>query len=209
VDAVLLIHPAKFGYVTGMALTNAEKQARFRDRNVLSLTGDARTIAGKLIDMADQNKLRKVARYVNDHLRHPDRDAIERAIALGQAGMDGLNGPLSKTEALKRYRNPKPKPDGSWRVEAITKDGRRWTNGVRLNSREEAEVYAEAHVAYQLAKAGYVTGEFLHDDKAEANCSITRGRRGGRPYLTFRDGECVLQHWHSGRETIRVRVPLG
>ena len=45
-----------------MALSNAEKQARFRDRNVVLLTGDAQAIAGKLIDMDDQGKLRKIAR---------------------------------------------------------------------------------------------------------------------------------------------------
>jgi hypothetical protein len=123
-----------------MAISNAEKQARFRDRNVVLLTADARDIAAKLIEMGDQAKLRKVARLVNDHLRHPDRDGTERAIALGRVGMDGLNGRLSKTEALRRYKNP-PRPDGSWRVEAVTEDGRCWTNGVRLGSREEAEVY--------------------------------------------------------------------
>ena len=37
-----------------MALSNAEKQARWRERNQTVLTDDARTIAGKLIDMEDQ-----------------------------------------------------------------------------------------------------------------------------------------------------------
>jgi len=50
--------------------TNAERQARFRDRNVVLLTSDAREIAAKLIDMADQAKLKQVARYINDHLKH-------------------------------------------------------------------------------------------------------------------------------------------
>jgi hypothetical protein len=191
-----------------MALSNAEKQARFRSRNVVVLTDHARDIAAKLIDMDDQNKLRKVARYVNDHLRHPDRDSHEKAIALGRAGMVDLNGPLSKTEALKRYRNPEPEPDHSWRVEAITKDGRRWTNGVRLASHEEAEVYAKVHAGEELAKAGYVTAEVLRDDEVKANCSVFRQRKGSnRVILSFRDGECALQHWRSGRRTIHVRVP--
>jgi hypothetical protein len=173
------------------------------DLNVVLLTADARDIAAKLIWMSDQGKLRKVAQFVNDHLRHPDRDPTERAIALGRIGMNGLNGRLSKTEALKRYRNP-PKPNSSWRVEAITKDGHRWTNGVRLQSHEEAEVYVAAHAAYQLAEAGYVTADIVRDDEAEANCSITRHRKGGRAYLIFADGECVRLHWHSGDRTIHV-----
>jgi hypothetical protein len=51
-----------------MALSNAEKQARFRNRNVLLLTGDARDIAAKLIEMVDQKKLRMVVSHLNDHL---------------------------------------------------------------------------------------------------------------------------------------------
>jgi hypothetical protein len=187
-----------------MALSNAEKQARFRDRNVVLLTGDAQAIAGRLIDLVDRGKLRRIAHYVNDHLRHPDRDATERAIALGQVGYDSLNGPLGKTAALRRYREGESK-SGSWRVEAITKDGKRWTNGVRLASREEAEVYAKFHVPYNLEKdlkkAGYVTTEIMRDG-AEPNCLITRKRKGGRTYLNFGDGECGLLHWHSDRETI-------
>jgi hypothetical protein len=52
-----------------MALTNAQKQARWRKRNQVVLTEDARAIARKLIDMEDQGKLRKIARFINDHLR--------------------------------------------------------------------------------------------------------------------------------------------
>ena len=69
-----------------------------------------RSIASKLIDMEDQNKLRRISRYVNDHLRHPDRDPIEKAIALGMMGTVSLNGPLSKTAALKRYGGEKIAP---------------------------------------------------------------------------------------------------
>ena len=83
-----------------MSLTNAEKQRRYRDRNVVVLTGDAATIAEQLIGMSDQKKLRKIAALIKDHLRHPDRTPWERSIALGRGGMYGLNGPLSKTAAI-------------------------------------------------------------------------------------------------------------
>ena len=43
-----------------MPLTNAEKQQRFRKRNVLILTGSAEDIARKLTGIPDQNKLRNV-----------------------------------------------------------------------------------------------------------------------------------------------------
>jgi hypothetical protein len=69
-----------------MALTNAENQARWRERNIISLTDRAPYIAQKLIEMDDQDKLRRIAR-INDHLRHPDRTPDERAVALGLAGV--------------------------------------------------------------------------------------------------------------------------
>jgi len=50
-----------------------------------------------------RTKLRRISRYVNDHRRHPDRDPVEKAIALGMMGTVSLNDPLSKTAALKRY----------------------------------------------------------------------------------------------------------
>src|SRR5262252_7826638 len=82
-------------YVTGradMALTNAEKQRRFRDRNVIVLTDRAEEIAEKLIDMEDQATLRKVARLVGNHLKNPNRSLDERNIDLGRVQIQGANG---------------------------------------------------------------------------------------------------------------------
>ena len=84
-----------------MALTNAEKQRRFRDRNVIVLTDRAEEIAEKLIDMEDQAKLRKVARLVGNHLKNPNRSLDERNIDLGRVQIQGANGrPLGKRKAL-------------------------------------------------------------------------------------------------------------
>jgi hypothetical protein len=52
-----------------LALTNAQKQERWRKRNQVVLTDSAKRIAAKLIAMPDEDKLRRVANYVNDHLR--------------------------------------------------------------------------------------------------------------------------------------------
>jgi hypothetical protein len=52
-----------------MAFTNAQKQARFRKRNLVILTGSAEDIAKKLIGMADQDKLRKVYRLLGRHVK--------------------------------------------------------------------------------------------------------------------------------------------
>jgi hypothetical protein len=60
-----------------MALTNAERQRRCRERNVVVLTDRAEDIAEKLIDMEDQAKLRKVARLIGNHLKNPNRSHLE------------------------------------------------------------------------------------------------------------------------------------
>jgi len=73
-----------------MALTNAEKQARWRERNVVKLTDPAMEIAEMLIEMDDQAKLRKIAAFINDHLKHPDRTAEERSVARGRVIILGL-----------------------------------------------------------------------------------------------------------------------
>jgi len=51
-----------------MALSNAQKQARWRAHNVLVLTSSAATIAEMLIEMPDQAKLRSIARKISAHL---------------------------------------------------------------------------------------------------------------------------------------------
>jgi hypothetical protein len=140
-----------------MTLTNAEKQQRWRDRNQVVLTDRPEDIALKLMDMPDQAKLKKIARYINDHLKHPDRNREERLIAVGRIVTPSLNGPLGVKAAIKARREPKPQ--GSWRVEPLTRDGRRWTNGVRLATKAEAETYVEGYIRYDMAAAGYVTAE--------------------------------------------------
>jgi hypothetical protein len=175
-----------------MSLTNAEKQRRYRDRNVVVLTGDATTIAEQLISMSDQKKLRKIAAFINDHLRHADRTPLERSIALGHVRTCGLNGPLRKTAAIAELR--KPKPTSSWRVEPTTKDGKRWINGVRLKTKEEAEAYRDYHARYELEEAGYVTGDIVQGDDLP-NCSVIRRRKGGRTTLLFPHGGCEWLDW--------------
>jgi hypothetical protein len=113
-----------------MSLSNAEKQQRFRQRNVITVTHDAADIAGQLIDgrtpdeaAAVARKLRQVAGFVADHARHPERTLEQRMIAMGRAGVDSLNGPLPKLAAITAIL--KPQPETSWRIEPVTKDGQR------------------------------------------------------------------------------------
>jgi hypothetical protein len=61
-------HPSYVIKEASVALTNAEKQERWRKRNQVVLTDSAKRIAAKLIAMDDEDKLRKIASYVNDHL---------------------------------------------------------------------------------------------------------------------------------------------
>jgi hypothetical protein len=108
-------------------------------------------------------------------------------------GIESLDGPLTRRQALERVRNPSPPQGYSWLVVATTSDGKRWHNGVRLETKEEAEVFVEAYAKFDLEKAGYLTGEVIRSDGDEWNCSIIRHRKGGRPTLLFPDGQCGQQ----------------
>jgi hypothetical protein len=55
-----------------MPLTGAEKQARYRDRNILSLKADAPAIADKLMEIEDQAKLFQIVNILKDRLSPPD-----------------------------------------------------------------------------------------------------------------------------------------
>jgi len=55
-----------------MALSNAQKQARFRQRNLLLLTADARKIVDKLVTMDDQAKLALIVSLLNKRLSPKD-----------------------------------------------------------------------------------------------------------------------------------------
>jgi hypothetical protein len=179
-----------------MALTNAEKQRRWRERrmsNTIVLASDpAAHIAENMILMEDQAKLRQISRFINEHLKHPDRTAEERAIVMGRVTLHGLHGPLGKPEALKRFT---AKQTYSFRVEATTKDGQRWHNGVRLKTREEAETYMEEFARRDLEEHGYVTAEVIRRENEEANNLIYRKRKGGRRLHLAELGDLVSLKW--------------
>jgi len=188
-----------------MALTNAA--ARWRERNVIKLSDRAVDIARMLIEMDDQAKLRKIAKFINDHLKHPDRTPEQRAIALGMAGMDGLIGPLSKTAALGARAVP---PDHSYRVEAVTADGQRWGSAARLRTEEEAQVYADEYARHELT--GYVTSDIIRCDGEPPLNAIIRNQKGGKASLCFVRGKCGSLTWRPLSELKRLaesRLPAG
>jgi hypothetical protein len=55
-----------------MPLTGAEKQARYRARNILLLTADARAIADRLMEIGDQAKLFQIAALLKNRLNPTD-----------------------------------------------------------------------------------------------------------------------------------------
>jgi hypothetical protein len=157
-----------------------------------------------LKDVQDAVRVSGQQIHLKDHLKHPDRTLEERYIALGRMRIDSLNGPLSKRAALEQVRNPPPRQLHSWRVEATTKDGRRWGNGVRLGTKEEAKVYVESYVPFDLEKAGYASAEIIRCDDEPRN-SITRSRAKGRPKLIFKHGTCGTLEWVEIEEPTPLR----
>ena len=110
--------------------------------------------------MEDQAKLRRIAKFINDHLKHPDRSPSNGPSPWAGWGSTALwadRGAGAGRAEQAAAGKERVQQDHSWLVEASTKDGHRWRNGVRLATKEEAEVYIEAHAAFDLEKAGYVT----------------------------------------------------
>ena len=72
-------------------------------------------------------------------------------------------------------------PDHSWAIEVSTADGHSWRNGVRLDTKAEAEAYILTHAAFEVD--GYVTGRAIPCGDAP-NCRVVSNRKG--PYSRFR-----------------------
>jgi hypothetical protein len=99
--------------------------------------------------------------------------------------------------ALQREREGRPAQDFSFGVEATTKDGRVWASGVRLATKEEAELYVEGYARRDLKPHGYATeGDAIAFDVKRYDeppvMSIT-GKR--RKTLNFPHGTCGLMRW--------------
>jgi hypothetical protein len=171
-----------------VALTNAEKQARWRERNFVSLAESATNIALKLMEMGDQDKLREIAKFINDHLKHPGRTPLQRHVALGLTKIADADGrQLGKKAALASL------PDHSYRVEVTTADGKRWGNAVRLTTVEEAQLYADHHA--RAALEGYVTADIIKCEGEDPLNEITKGPEGID--LGFKHGTCGSLKWRA------------
>jgi hypothetical protein len=184
-----------------MALTNAERQARWRDQrnsraNVLADDAKPKEMAEGLLIELGVDRARKVLRALDKRLRGIKSDCP------ACKGTGFIEWQIEDREGGARFSQPcdcgpkaaahvAPPPDHSWRVIATTPDGRRWQNGVRLVTEEEAREYADVHARGELE--GYVTAEVLRCDEQPRN-SIDH-RRSGRVVLIFTDGECGLLHW--------------
>jgi ParB-like chromosome segregation protein Spo0J len=151
----------------------------------VSLKDGARTIASQLIEM-DQNKLKRIAAYINDHLKHPERTPYERSVALGMSGVVGPDGKaLSKTAALKHLReNP------VYCVEAVDADGQRWGNKVRFATECEAKLYADA---FAVERDGYASAEVIEVPCEPVICSVKA--EGKEVQVAFVDGMCHQFEW--------------
>ena len=62
-------------------------------------------------------------------------------------------------------------------IEVSTADGHSWRNGVRLDTKAEAEAYILTHAAFEMD--GYVTGRAIPCGDAP-NCRMVSNRKGGQ-----------------------------
>ena len=100
------------------------------------------------------------------------RDKCLRAIAGWQRDLEQLYGEVTGCP--------------SWRVEVITKDGRRMGNGVRLGTRGEAEFY-KARIAAEQSESDAIEVIACEDEKANV---MVEGDE-----IRFNHGDCVLFDW--------------
>jgi hypothetical protein len=100
--------------------------------------------------------------------------------------------------------NVKPKPTAtttkSWKVEVIAKDGKRYGNGIRFETEEEADFY-RITAAINLHEGDNIlvaTTEVIRSDEppSGAHMDMKRTRRGNFTYdLIFADGTCHTLGW--------------
>jgi hypothetical protein len=154
-----------------MALTNAEKQARFRERNVISLTAPASDIADKLLAM-DRNRLVIVLKLIDERLKEPF--------------------PIPNVPRTKAAANRALQSDCSYAVQIMGFDGTRLGNGVRVGSKEQAELYATS-VPRQIERDSYVTAKVVKCSEPPLNSVYLDRYR--RVMITFAHGTCGSLKW--------------
>jgi hypothetical protein len=154
-----------------MVLTNAEKQARWRERNVVSLAAPAQEIAEKLLAM-DRDRLVIILELIDAHMKEP---------------LSFPNIPRTKAAADRALQS-----DCSYAVQVVGFDGTRLGNGVRVGTREQAQLYANT-VPNQIERDSYVTAEVVECSEPPLNSIYVDRYR--RPRLTFADGTCGSLTW--------------
>lgn len=152
------------------------------NERLINLDDSAVDIAENLIEMDDQKKLAKIAKLINDHLKHPERTPFQRNAVLHPGARrehaDGKRFTVAEIDAL--Y---------SWKVEAVDGQGRRWGNGVRLNTEEEARLYAEA-----ASKDGYAATEIIRAPGEPSLASVSVDDAGD-VLVHFMHGMCSSLEW--------------
>jgi hypothetical protein len=149
--------------------------------NSLHLDDHAADIAEKLIEMEDQKKLSKIAKLINDHLKHPERTQFQRSAAIGRGGLEHADG--------RRYTKADLAQLHCWRVEGVDTAGQRWGNGVKLATEEEAKLYAD-----HLAREENVTTNIIRVPGEPALNAITMNDDGSVS-IGFMHGMCGSLEW--------------
>jgi hypothetical protein len=154
-----------------MALTNAQKQARWRERNVIALTAPAQEIAEKLLAM-DRDRLVTILDCINAFMKEP---------------LPFPNTPRTKAAAERALQS-----DRSYAVQIVGFDGTRLGNGVRVGSMEQAQLYAST-VPNQIEQTSYAATEVVEYNEPPLNSIYVDRYR--RPQITFAHDTCGSLTW--------------
>jgi ParB-like chromosome segregation protein Spo0J len=118
--------------------------------------------------------------------------AVRDDIAVIDAWLDRFATSLPNEPVSAQAEAQPPAPNHSYRVEAVTTDGQRWGNGVRLPTAEMAQIYADRHARDNLE--GYETSDIIRCEGETPLNSIIK-KRGGKYSLTFEHGTCGSLSW--------------
>jgi len=189
-----------------MALTNAEKQRRWRERrNSKAAALDharPKDMAEGILAELGIDRTRKILQALEKRVRAIKRDCpachgtgFMSWYLQDQGNPDGRD--WTWREACdcgpKAAKFAAPPPDHSWRVVVTTKDGKRWDYGARFFTEEDAREFGDLHAREELELEGYVTAEILRCNERPWN-SIIHER--GKSRFTFPHGTCHLLGWH-------------
>jgi hypothetical protein len=159
------------------------------------------------VDVRTDSKGRKqpARKTTNREAKKFDGPAAIRALAAANARIpvfaDFVRARLDGSAAPALVAEASPANAKSWRVEVVAKDGRRFKNGVRLETEEDADIYRFVHVGHDFwdmyhRQHAVPVATYTFPSADEPTAAYVRRKNGKLTYtLRFLHGTCGTFPW--------------